>query len=239
MLDSHPRISCGPETKFLFDFADLSERVSLYGFPDEYWNRKVAEFFDSFQTDYARGRDKVRWAAKTPRYALLLDYIDDLFPTCQIIHVIRDGRDVVASHRHRWGRLSGIKAVVKWPHYIHTVRQFAQGLPRDRYYEVRYEELVTNTEKTMRSLLDFLGEPWDDAVLAYDKAPHDVNKKYAAFTRSRREASNGEALVYQSRVGGHKNEMGTLVQALFRIRGTRTLRKLGYAKRHASSSDQT
>ncbi len=238
MLDSHPRISCGPETKFLFDFADLAERTRLYGLPDEYWNRKIADFFDSFQTDYARARGKVRWAAKTPRYALLLDFIDDLFPTCQIVHVIRDGRDVVASHRHRWGYASGLKAVVKWPRYIHTVRRFAETLPAQRYHEVRYEALVTDPEAVMRRLLDFLGEPWDSAVLEHDKAPHDVNEKYAAFTSSRREASTGEALVYRSRVGGHKKEMGPLVRALFRFQGTRTLRELGYVKTRASSSDR-
>jgi hypothetical protein len=38
-----------------------------------------------------------------PRHAVHLDQIDALFPTCQIVYVVRDGRDVVTSHRDRWG----------------------------------------------------------------------------------------------------------------------------------------
>ena len=43
-----------------------------------------------------------------------------------------------------------------------------------RYYEVRYEQLVNDTEWTLRELLDFLGEPWDPVVLEYDKQLHDL-----------------------------------------------------------------
>lgn len=232
MLDSHPNISCGPETQFLSDFAHLTrerwKHFSRYGFPKEYWHRKIADFFDSFQTDYARTRGKSRWADKTPRYALALDFIDQLFPTCQIIHVIRDGRDVVASHRDRWGYLSALKAVEKWPYYIRAVRAMSEQLSPDRYYEVRYEQLVTKTEQTMRKLLAFLGEPWDDAVLEYDKVPHDVAGRYVIFTRSRREAAKDDAPVYQSRVGAYRGEIDPLIQLLIRLRGGRMLRDLGY-----------
>jgi Sulfotransferase family len=240
MLDSHPNISCGPETRFLADFAHLTreswEQLSLYGFPKEYWHHQIAALFDSFQTDYAHSRGKTRWADKTPRYALLLDFINELFPTCQIIHVIRDGRDVVASHRYRWGYISALKAVEKWPRYIRAVRQIGEQLPADRYYEVRYEQLVTNTEPTIRALLAFLDEPWDQAVLEYDKAPHDVRKRYAAFTTTRREATNDAAAVYQSRVGAHKKESDPLIQLLITLRGGKMLRELGYVKNRPSQT---
>lgn len=232
ILDSHPNISCGPETRFLAGFADLTAgswpRLSLYGFPKDYWHDKVAVLFDSIQADYAASRGKVRWADKTPRYALCLDYLNELFPTCQVVHVVRDGRDVVASHRDRWGYLSALKAVEKWPRYIKVARSAGERLSAHRYLEVRYDSLVTETEKTLRQLLAFLDEPWDDALLHHDQAPHDVPDRYARFTESRRQAADRPAAVYQDRVGAHTREIDPLLRFLCWCRGGRTLRALGY-----------
>ena len=232
MLDSHPNVSCGPETRFLQDFAKLTsdswDRLSLYGFPKSYWLDKSAEFFDSFQAEYAKSRGKTRWADKTPRYALSLGYINELFPNCQIVHVIRDGRDVVASHRDRWGYWSAVKAVEKWPRYIRAARRVGERLADDRYTEVRYEELVLRTEATMRELLQFLGEPWDDAVLHYDQAEHDVAGRYEQFSKDRRGDAGDGGAVYRSRVGAHRRELDPFLRTLFAVRAGSTLRAVGY-----------
>ena len=233
MLDSHPNISCGPETRFLQDFAKLTseswDRLSLYGFPKSYWLDKSAEFFDSFQTEYAKSRGKGRWADKTPRYALSLGYINELFPTCQIVHVIRDGRDVVASHRDRWGYWSAVKAAEKWPRYIKAARRVGDRLPDDRYFEVHYEDVVLDTEKTLRQLLGFLGEQWDEAVLHHDEAEHDVAGRYEQFSGERRANASDRSAVYRTRVGAHRREIDPLLKTLVAVRAGSTLRALGYA----------
>ena len=160
ILDAHPNLSCGPETRFLEDLARITgdgnwPRMRLFGFPKEYWHERIAALFDEFQGDYARARGKARWADKTPRYALCIDYLDRLFPTCQVVHVIRDGRDVVASHRHRWGYLSALKAVKKWPWYVHAARAAGARLAaQGRYHEVRYEELVSDPEAALTAFLE-------------------------------------------------------------------------------------
>jgi hypothetical protein len=231
ILDSHENLSCGPETRFLADMAKITgqnwRRLAHYGFPKEYWHDKIAAFFDSIMSDYAARRGKSRWADKTPLYALSLDFITELFPECQVIHVIRDGRDVVASHRERWGYWSAVKAVEKWPRYIRAAREVGAQLSPDRYIEVRYEELVRDTEKTMRGLLDFLGEPWDPTVLEHDKVEHDVADKYAPFASSRRKG-DGEQAVYRSRVGAGKR-IDPMLRLLFAVRSGRFRKELGYS----------
>jgi hypothetical protein len=233
MLDSHRNIACGPETRFLPDFAHLTrdswEHVSLYGFPKEYWHRKIADLFDEIKSDYAASKGKRRWADKTPRYALSLDYIDELFPTCQIVHVIRDGRDVVVSHKRRRGYPSALKAIEKWPRYIHAARAVGNNLPSWRYREVRYEDLVNDTEAAMRDLLDFLGEPWDPSVLAHDEMPHDLSTSNVSFSSERRGAGRDQAAIYRSRVGAHRSEMDPALRALLYVRSGGTLKELGYA----------
>jgi hypothetical protein len=232
ILDSHPNISCGPETRFLRDLKHLTRdswsQLSLYGFPREYWHAKVATMFGSFQQDYANRRGKRRWADKTPLYAMSLDYIIELFPHAQVIHVIRDGRDVVASHRSTFGYWSAVKSTAKWHRYVNTVRAVGSQLPRDQYFELRYEELIGDTEGTLRTLLAFLVEPWDDALLQHDKKPHDVASRYSDFTKHRRASTKDSGAIYRSRVGAGKKEIDPFLKLLFWAQNAKTMRELGY-----------
>lgn len=232
ILDSHPNVSCGPETRFLADMSRITtqewERLSQYGFPKEYWHEKVAALFDSFQSDYAHARGKVRWADKTPMYALSLDYLDQLFPTCRIVHVIRDGRDVVASHRKRWGYVAAVRAVAKWPRYVTTARSVGMKMAANRYLEVRYEDLVKDTEGTMRTILAFVGEAWDPAVLEYESHRHDVPAAYRSLASERRSNAGEDGAVYRSRVGAHQSELDPVLRFLFALISGPMLRKLGY-----------
>lgn len=233
ILDAHPNISCGPETRFLADLAHVTgaswRRLSQYGFPKRYWHAHIAAMFDAIKSDYASRAGKPRWADKTPRYALSLDFIDRLFPSCQVVHVIRDGRDVVASHRDRWGYLAALKAVRKWPRYVHTARSSGAGMTPDRYHEVRYEDLVNEPEKTLRELLAFLDEPWDPAVLSHDRQPHDVPERYRRLASSRRRTAGEARAIYRSRVGAHRRELDPLLRLLLRVVSGPTLRELGYS----------
>jgi hypothetical protein len=48
ILDSHPNISCGPETHFLVDLSKIVnvhwEQVEAFGFDKAYWHQKLASF---------------------------------------------------------------------------------------------------------------------------------------------------------------------------------------------------
>lgn len=232
MLDSHPRISCGPETRFLADLERIVgpdwKRLSQYGFSQQEWLDRIADFFDGIQSDYARSRGKSRWADKSPRYALSMDFILRVFPDAQVVHVIRDGRDVAVSHRKRFGYWSCVKSSVKWPRYIAAARSAGSALPSGQYTEVRYEELVGDGETTLRSLLEFLGEPWDPALLDFASQAHDVPERYHAQLQARR-GEGGEGTLYRSRVGAHKRELDPFVRLLVWVMGRSTLRELGYA----------
>lgn len=233
ILDSHPRISCGPETRFLEDMERIVgadwNRLSQYGFPREEWLRRIAGFFGGIQQDYAHSRGKQRWADKSPRYAMKLSFIMELFPDAQIVHVIRDGRDVAVSHRKRFGYWSCVKSAVKWPRYIAQATTAGRALPPGQYHELRYEELVSDQESTLRSLLDFLGEEWEPSILDFDKHTHDVPDRYHAQARSRRADEGTSAAVYTSRVGSYRKELDPVMRLLFRLTARRELKQLGYA----------
>lgn len=235
ILDSHPNISCGPETRFLqgFDEDVLGSgwpRMSLYGFEREYWVDQFADLFHNFQMTYAEKRGKSRWADKTPLYVKHVPLLDELFPTCQIIHIIRDPRDVVASHHDRWGWFSGVKAAEKWPRYVTDAREASKALPPERYLEIRYEQLIADTKGTMATVLEFLGEPWDDAVLHHDEHPHDVMDRYRSFSSARRQQdkTGNDGAIYKQRVGAGKKKNGPVLKTLIRMRAGNVMRELGY-----------
>jgi hypothetical protein len=95
-----------------------------------------------------------RWAEKSPANVFYFQEILAHFDDVRLIHLIRDGRDVVTSmHPKRDDR--------PWVSPRRWVEAVTTGLAVDsdpRVLAVRYEDLVADCEKTMRRILDHVGE---------------------------------------------------------------------------------
>jgi hypothetical protein len=234
ILDSHPHISCGPESHFLTDLEAIVgrywHRLQPFGFEKRYWHEKIATFFDSFQMEHARARGKSRWADKTPKYSVKLAFINEVFPDCQIVHVIRDPYDVVASHRERWGYKSAVRcAMHTWKQYVTEARAVGGVLPANRYREIRYEQLVASPEPVLRELLEYLGEPWVGAILEYQQFEHNMaGQKHEKLTERRRQSACESATIYRSRVGAGRGELDPFLRALLRTRSRDLIKELRY-----------
>jgi hypothetical protein len=181
LIDRHSHIACGPESNLLRDNELLRIRDYLrtkwapgldprYKVDPATVDRVLAGLIEAVVVPYCRTQHKQRWAEKTPKNIYFIDTLFALFPTAQFIHMIRDPRDVYCSVREkaarttpRWASITPAKSASDW------CRRISCGLSwrerPDRYREVRYEELVTQPEAVMRSLLTFLGEPWSPSVL--------------------------------------------------------------------------
>ena len=95
--------------------------------------------------------------------------IEGAMPEARFIHVIRDGRDVALS---RWKRTLGDKEPAPasqvaegWERRIRRAQR--QGRKVYHYLELRYEDLVTDTEPNLRRIAEFLELEWDPAMLTY------------------------------------------------------------------------
>ncbi len=233
MLDSHPRISCGEETHLLRTLEPAMgthwRLLERYGFPRAYWTARFAEFYGGAMADYAARRGKARWADKDPSNTMVLPFAEELFPDAQYIHLIRDGHDVVASHKDRWGYRSGVRAARgAWRKYVETAREFGARLPEGRYLELRYEELVAEPEPQLRALFGFLGEEWDPTVLSFDKVEHDGTERYSEFTAQRRSEGGDGSTIYRSRVGAGKETLDPVLRTMLHRSSGTLLRDLGY-----------
>lgn len=115
----------------------------------------------------ARKKGKPRWADKTPRYVLCVDWLAQAFPEAQFVHLIRDGRDVALSIRRAGWQLSLRAGAVFWKERVEAGCRAGAALPSERYREVRYEDLVTRPEATLQALCSWLDLPYTSAMLSF------------------------------------------------------------------------
>jgi len=67
--------------------------------------------------------------------------------------------------------------------YATLMDHWRKVLPADAFYEVQYEELVTDHENQARALLEYCNLPWDDACLNFHK--NERNIRTASVTQVR------------------------------------------------------
>lgn len=114
---------------------------------------------------YARRFDKPRWGDKRPMYLQHLDVIRRLFPDAQIVHIVRDGRDCVASLKETpWHRGGVYQAIATWNRGMDQGRRAAKLFGPDSYFEISYEQLVNSPAEELRKLCAYLGEAYDPAM---------------------------------------------------------------------------
>jgi hypothetical protein len=242
VLDRHPQIRSGAETKLFVPAAfNLAWLAEAYDIPlgDLKAMRAIsssqAAFIDAFAARVRNDSGKARWAEKTPQNIRNLDWILSRFPEASIIHIIRDGRDVVCSMRHHpdWRWVDGAWQKVLVPRSIESyakrwLADTATGMAwRDdpRYVEVRYEDLVAEPPAVLRAVCHGIGASVDTAWLA---------------STGRRDGSSGEGsggpserpdyegAVSEASVGRWREDLSDAErQVVERLCGPR-LRELGY-----------
>jgi hypothetical protein len=138
------------------DLSDLVDRCRLIDRIGEYRRAKTGTS---------------RWGLKLQRKIARVDDYERLWPKANFVHIIRDGRDVAASHLRSvpWGFTSIEEAARGWLEVVgrpHTVAD------PDRYLEIRYEDLTADPERTLRRVTEHIGVSWNDALLNHDELPH-------------------------------------------------------------------
>jgi Sulfotransferase family len=109
---------------------------------------------------------KTRWVDGTPEYSLHICALRKLFPGALFIHLIRNVRAVVRSMVN-FHRVAGFKLVANEEEaYRYWIRTVSACVTAERAYgpnvirRIRHSDLADQAESTMRSLLEFLGEPY-------------------------------------------------------------------------------
>jgi len=117
---------------------------------------------------------------KMPENFLHLGFIELLFPGSRVIHCVRDPMDTClscyfrefsGSHHYAYDLTSlGSYYSVYRKLMAHWIQVLSVPV-----HEVRYEDMVGDTESTCRNIFDFLDIEWDEKCLQYYKSGRFVN----------------------------------------------------------------
>ena len=208
MVGAHSQIFTAPESHFFrktfrgwraFVFRGLRASEAL-----AYWLRRVdlVQYLDrvprfsltrqpvinafvDIMDDLARAKGCACWIEKTPAHIFVVDHIERTVPGARFIHIIRDGRAVVASlmdakrrypEAHIWQR--PLEEFVRL--WNSAVLESARHVGKETHFFVSYEALVSAPRRELMALCRFLGLEFEEEMLEQYR---DVGKNIVRYGR--------------------------------------------------------
>jgi tetratricopeptide (TPR) repeat protein len=191
-LSAHPMISAGDELPLINDITNIMPRMlnSPLQYPEalaELWMGDQRDGLDNLRDYYLQKAAQMEVAEpgatwftdKMPLNETQLGLIALLFPASPLIHVIRHPLDVMISalsNHFTHGYFCATSLESAATHYVRVmdlVMHYRAEMAL-RYLPVRYDAMVTDQEATVRSILDFIGVPFDERCLSFHE-----NRRYA------------------------------------------------------------
>lgn len=128
-------------------------------------NPKLVDIINLVYQWHLEASGKRHFGDKTPIYYEIVPQLITLYPDAKFIHLIRDGRDVAISWIDvGWERYYE-RAKFEWIPAMQYRREHLKSAYAERILEVKYEDLITNLEATVRRICDFLDESYEPEML--------------------------------------------------------------------------
>ncbi|NWR23933.1 TPST1 sulfotransferase, partial [Emberiza fucata] len=188
MLDAHPDIRCGEETRVIPRILAVKQmwarsskekiRLDEAGVTDEVLDSAMQAFL--LEIIVKHGEPAPYLCNKDPFALKSLTYLARIFPNAKFLLMVRDGRASVHSMISRKVTIAGFDlnsyrdCLTKWNRAIETMYNQCMEVGFQRCMLVHYEQLVLHPERWMRTLLKFLHIPWNQALLIH---PRQLNSK--------------------------------------------------------------
>lgn len=183
MLDAHPDVRCGEETRVVprilamrnrWDRSDREhKRLVEAGMEEKLLDKATRAFINTIILGHG---SLVQFLCnKDP---LVLNYMNDvlrLYPHAKFVLLIRDGRAVAHSIVSRNVTISGVNsrsylsAAMFWNKVMMRMTRDCDYIGPGKCMELYYEKLVADPQKWMKILLEFLDVPWHDNVLRHQE----------------------------------------------------------------------
>lgn len=187
ILDSHPNIACGPELTVTPILAELwhgfqtthQSPLKEYLLTPADINQIFGQMILALVEKYRIEAGKKRIAEKSPNNVFFFQHLNHIFPESPLIHMIRDGRDVVCSlltmnwiNPQTGEPIDYTRDIRKAAEYWVGAVQVGRNAGKissisPKYMELRYEDVVSDPAPTLKMLFSFIREPWDPIVLKF------------------------------------------------------------------------
>lgn len=125
----------------------------------------------------------VIWGDKSPGYLVQMPMLKSLYPKAKFIHLVRDARDYCLSMRKAFGK-NIYRSAQRWNDEVASARRFGRSI--SGYCELRYEDLLGNTEEQLATLCRFLGVDFVQQMVELKKPTENIaeTKGQATVVRS-------------------------------------------------------
>ena len=188
-------------------------------------DKSYGRLFALIQSRYASGRGKRRWGDKSLDSESHAATIFAEYPTARMVHVIRDPRDRFASQSgHRQAGRGGVGSGTALWLWSAALAECNRARYPDRYLVVRFEDLVCDTEGCLRSICEFIAEPYSPAMI---DAVADTERESASGV-----ASAGPSL-RRTGIGRYARELSAEQISFIESRAADLMVRFGYRSSHA------
>ena len=175
---------------------------------------------------------KHRWGDKTPGYIEIVPQLASLFPGAKFIHFIRDGRDVAKSFQAlRWSGRWLHDNTREWVEAMDYNERWNRTALSKQIFQARYEDLVLDTEKTVREICEFLGEEFEPGMLSWREKVDDLMPAREAHIHQSLKQTPDSTFIFR-----WKQEMSVRELLVSEAFIGKRLEALGYERRFRSSA---
>ena len=186
MLNQHSKVAIPLESLFITDYLrakpgtppDTFHKLILDEYELHEWGMPFAaadfdgcvtaqDFIDRAHALYVRLHSKEIWGQKTPRFVRFGALLKHHYPQAKFINIQRDPRAVVSSLiRSNVHHSNALFAARRWLRDTLDGEKLAEDYPGD-VLAIRYEDLVSDPDSTLRQVCAFLGLDFEPALLEY------------------------------------------------------------------------
>lgn len=203
---------------------------------EQFWNHWKKELLEATYHEFLKEKrtdsDRVIILDKNPGNIFNIDLIWKEIPQAKIIHILRDGRDVIASSMNAkknvgFGHENVNESAKQW---VNRVKLAGSKTGCENFLEIRYEELHSDPLTTLTKIYQFLN--WEINLTEIQKSIEEND-----FEKNKTEGKTGSKLVkanagfyHKGKMGSWESELNIDQKYLIHVIAGDLLLKLGYIK---------
>lgn len=182
ILDVHPEVKCGPETKVTTEVSSSLQNILKNGLVKQFMagtqikSEQVYRALGLFNVYLyvINNPNATRICSKEPNNSRYIQIYKYIFPKSKFIHMVRDGREAAHSVIRRWGGKkfdfkNFYDKVKEWNEWNSIMYDQCLGTGSDYCKIVKYEDLVLRPRETIEEIASFLGLKWTNKFLRHQE----------------------------------------------------------------------
>jgi tetratricopeptide (TPR) repeat protein len=233
VLDAHPQIISAEETEIFHNDAyapllrghpdDTAMLDGLAGTTAEQLEQSRRNYFQAMELSLGQPLAGRLLVDKNPSYTFLIPGFVRIFPEARLLIALRDPRDVALSCfmqnlplNQSGAAFLNLESTAAEYAALMNVWLTLKPLLKNPWCEIRYEDMVADLESVARRTLEFLGVPWDERVLGFDRHAREKTVRsptYADVTQPVYKRAVGRWRNYQKYLEPHLEKLEPFVKA--------------------------